>query len=205
MNVQVDRFRPYPASVPLVNNQLRRQLASIENRSVFVKVEQVQVRHELINFPEIANFTGNQHLEAVGYGSSGILGVYLSRTTAIKIQLQYVDANRRSSDIYFNSTSIVLRPTTTSGIEIDLGGDIEPNPWCSWVFLNDNIIDYFQNGTIPNDEGGLKMLKFFKIAELFLHCIYSTPDDAPFDDANISSFGSLRNFLESIELVKEQF
>ena len=135
-NGQLDRFRPYPASVVQVHNgRLRRELASIENRTVFAKVERAQVRHELVNFSEIANYTGNEHLEAVGYGTSGILGIYLSKNAAIKIQLKYVNANRQSSDIYFNSTSIILRPTTHNGSEIELGGDTALNPWCSWVFF----------------------------------------------------------------------
>ena len=50
----------------------------------------------------------------------------------------------------------------------------------------------YVDGSIANDPTGSKLSKFYKIAELILHCIYSTPEDAPQQEANVCTYGSMK-------------
>ena len=67
-------------------------------------------------------------MNEVKYESSGILVVFLSKRSAVKVQLKFARARRPHSDKYFNITTIILRPTTVNGAEIKLGGENGPNP-----------------------------------------------------------------------------
>ena len=167
------------------------QLADINERHVILKVERANHRVEREHFPHQSAYSNIEHLRAVKYQGSGIIGVFLSDRAATKVQMRWNPARNVRSNIYFNATAIIARPLTQSGSEINLGNNNGPNPNIGWIYLNDSVINSFINGKMENDLNGKKLENLYKVCEAILHCIYSEKDDVEQNGFDVCTFGSM--------------
>ena len=124
-----NRFVPYPARIVNLPEEEEDPLGlgAIADQSVLVKVERGAGPHQVNLMPEPAAYTALEHHAALQYHESGILGFFIAKDSAIKIQYRFNDAPNVCSIEFYNSHCVLLRPLTPSGREISLGDASGPN------------------------------------------------------------------------------
>ena len=173
-NIHANRFIPYPSQVVDLPDEEEDPLGLglIRDQSILVKLERGQGPHQVNLMPEPAAFTALQHHSALQYHESGILGFFIAKDSAIKIQYRFNDAPNVCSTEFYNSHCVLLRPLTPTGNEIFLGDVNGPNCHTGWVFLSDRFIADYQNGNLVNDATGTRLQRLFYIAEFFVNAIF---------------------------------
>ena len=199
-----NRFAPYPAAVrvPPLPIADANGLGLLENQHLLIKVERGNSREQVNTMPEPAAFTAAQHLAAVGYEESGILGFFVHNESPIKIQYQWNNNVNAASLGFYNAHCILLRPLTRHGTEINIGDNNGPNHNAGWIFLPDSLVNDYENGVLQNDPDGTRIQHLFVICEFFVNCIFDNTV-ADHRGGDVRTTGTMPNIFESADKLSQ--